>query len=155
MHPKGAVAKAYDMYLEAAGISDRATVLIDAKGVVQYAEAVGPGGKRDMEALLKVCEELDAKHNLPDAVTPKGMPDDTVLYVKNDCGFSATVLNTLENLHMADDFLIKNVSNDDAARADLEKRGGKNQAPALLVGGTCHYESEEIVKTLLENGTSL
>ena len=155
MHPKGAVAKAYDMYLDGAGISDRATVLIDAEGVVQYAESVGPGGKRDMEALLEKCEALDAKHNLPDAHEAKGLPEDTVLYIKNSCGFSQTVLNTLENLHMADDFLIKNVSDDEAALAQLEKRGGKNQAPALLTGGDCLYESDEIVKILVEKGSAL
>lgn len=155
MHPKGEVAKAYGMYLDAAGISDRATVLIDAEGVVQYSESVGPGGKRDMSALLKVCQELDAKHNLAALSEPKGLPSDAVVYVKSSCGFSASVLNAIENLHLTGNVLVKNVSDDEAAKNELKEKGGKDQAPALLVGGTCHYESADIIKMLVDNTTAI
>ena len=57
-HPKGAVAQAYGVWLDGAGISDRATVLVDANGVVQWSEAVSPAGKRDPKALLAKCQAL-------------------------------------------------------------------------------------------------
>lgn len=59
-HPKGAVAKAYGLWLDEPGITDRATVLIDKQGVVQWAESVGPPGARQPMDLLKKCEELNA-----------------------------------------------------------------------------------------------
>ena len=57
-HPKGEVCKAYGLWLDDAGIGDRATVLIDADGVVQWAESVGPGGKRDPKELLAKAQAL-------------------------------------------------------------------------------------------------
>ena len=57
-HPKGEVCKAYGLWLEDAGIGDRATILIDAEGVVQWAESVGPGGVRDPKALLAKAQAL-------------------------------------------------------------------------------------------------
>ena len=57
-HPKGEVCKAYGLWLEDAGIGDRATVLIDADGVVQWSESVTPGGKRDPKELLARAQAL-------------------------------------------------------------------------------------------------
>ncbi len=57
-HPKGDVAKAYGLWLEEAGIGDRATVLIGKDGTVKWAESVGPGGARQPMDLLKKCQEL-------------------------------------------------------------------------------------------------
>ena len=57
-HPKGNVAKAYGLWLDGPGIGDRATVLIDADGVVQWAESAGPGGRRDPKYLLEKCKAL-------------------------------------------------------------------------------------------------
>ena len=155
MHPKGEVAAAYGMYLDQAGITDRATVLIDADGIVQYAESVGPGGERDIEALLKVCVELDKKHALAPVVAPQGLPADAVLYVKSNCGFSKAVLTAMNNLHLTGNLLVKNVTEDAAAKAELDKRGGKTQAPALVVGDDCHYESEDIIRVLTQSTTAL
>ena len=155
MHPKGEVAKAYGMYLDAAGITDRATVLIDANGIVQYAKSVGPGGQRDIEALLSLCVELDQKHSLAGAAAPKGLPADAVLYIKSNCGFSKSVLNAMANLHLSGDLLVKNVTDDAAAKSELEKVGEKSQAPALVVDGTCHYESEEIIHFLTSHTTAI
>ena len=45
--PKGAMAKAYGHYIEAAGIGDRATVIVDKDGKVAYSNSVTPAGKRD------------------------------------------------------------------------------------------------------------
>ncbi len=57
-HPKGDVAKAYGLWLEEAGISDRATVLIGQDGKVLWSESVGPGGARVPADLLAKANEL-------------------------------------------------------------------------------------------------
>jgi len=57
-HPKGEVAKQYGLWLDEAGISDRATVLIDKEGKVLWSESVGPGGARMPSALLARVQEM-------------------------------------------------------------------------------------------------
>ena len=57
-HPKGDVAKAYGLWLEDMGISDRATVLIDKEGKVLWSESVTPAGARQPGALLEKVKEL-------------------------------------------------------------------------------------------------
>lgn len=57
-HPKGAVAKEYGLWLDEAGISDRATILVDKAGKVLWSESVGPGGARQPMALLEKVKEL-------------------------------------------------------------------------------------------------
>ena len=59
-HPKGAVAKAFGLWLEEPGIGDRATVIIDKSGKVCYAVSVGPGGERNIDELLAECEKVNA-----------------------------------------------------------------------------------------------
>ncbi len=58
--PKGAMAKAYDAYLADKGITDRATVIVDKQGVVQYSVAVGPGGERNISKLLAECQKVNS-----------------------------------------------------------------------------------------------
>lgn len=57
--PKGAVAEAYGLYLADKGITDRATVIVDKDGVVQYADSVGPGGKREAADLLAAAQKVN------------------------------------------------------------------------------------------------
>lgn len=57
-HPKGEMAKAYGLWLDGAGITDRATVLIGKDGNVLWAESVGPGGARNPGDLLAKAREL-------------------------------------------------------------------------------------------------
>lgn len=57
-HPKGEVAKKYGLWLDGAGISDRATVLIGKDGKVLWSESVGPGGARQPAELLAKVKEL-------------------------------------------------------------------------------------------------
>jgi alkyl hydroperoxide reductase subunit AhpC len=57
-HPKGEVAKAYGLWLDEAGISDRATVLIDKDGKVLWSESVTPAGERQPLELLNKVKEL-------------------------------------------------------------------------------------------------
>ncbi len=59
-HPKGAVARAYGLYLEEKGFTDRATVIIDKSGVVRYVESVTPSGIRKAEDLLSECQKVNA-----------------------------------------------------------------------------------------------
>ena len=58
-HPKGAVAAKYGLYLEGNGITDRATVIIDKEGIVQYAESAGIPGLRKAEDLLNECSKIN------------------------------------------------------------------------------------------------
>jgi alkyl hydroperoxide reductase subunit AhpC len=57
-HPKGAVAAQYGLWLDEAGISDRATVLIGKDGTVLWTESVGPAGARQPMELLEKVKEL-------------------------------------------------------------------------------------------------
>ncbi len=57
-HPKGDVSKAYGLWLDEAGISDRATILIDKDGKVLWSESVTPAGARQPMELLAKTKEL-------------------------------------------------------------------------------------------------
>ena len=86
IHPKGAVASSYGLYLEDAGITDRATVIIDADGVVRHASSVTPSGKRDIAEIAAVCEEVNEGHEntLESFPAPPGLEADTVLFVRSN-----------------------------------------------------------------------
>jgi alkyl hydroperoxide reductase subunit AhpC len=58
-HPKGEMAKKYDVYLEDKGITDRATVIVDKQGVVRYAASVTPAGERNPKDLLGECQRVN------------------------------------------------------------------------------------------------
>ena len=59
-HPKGAMAQSYGLYLDEKGITDRATVIIDKSGTVQYVKSVGPPGLRSATDLLAECQKVNA-----------------------------------------------------------------------------------------------
>ncbi|WFE29655.1 peroxiredoxin [Solwaraspora sp. WMMD791] len=56
--PHGAVAQAYGVFNDAAGIANRGTFLIDKAGVVRFAEMNGPGQARDQAVWRKAIAEL-------------------------------------------------------------------------------------------------
>ncbi|TCP54997.1 peroxiredoxin [Tamaricihabitans halophyticus] len=56
--PHGEVAKTYGVFNDAAGLANRGTFLIDASGVVRYAEVNQPGEARDQEAWKKAVAAL-------------------------------------------------------------------------------------------------
>ncbi len=58
--PHGAVAKAYDVFFDKAGMALRGTFLIDVDGVIQFAEANGPGEARDQIAWKRAVAALPA-----------------------------------------------------------------------------------------------
>jgi glutaredoxin-related protein len=151
-HPKGEVARSYGLYLDQSGITDRATVLIDAAGVVRHAESVTPAGRRDIAALAAECERLDREYQGPveDFTEPAGVPEGGLLYVKSRCGFSRATLLACENLHLVGRIAVCNVSDDATAREALIRASGREQAPCLVIGGETIQESADIVARLLK-----
>ncbi len=148
-HPKGAVAESLGAYLAQAGITDRATAIIDAGGTVRYAESVGPGGKRDIEALAAECEKIDAAYDGPKEALPTGSaPTGDRLFIKSNCGFSRAVSLARTNLHLADAIPVVNITEDAAAKAELEGLAGKTQAPCLMHEGQPMFESADIIEGL-------
>lgn len=155
--PKGAVAKSYGVYLDGAGISDRATVIIDASGVVRYAKSVTPAGVRDIEELAAECERIDAdfKGERKELAAGRELAAGAALYVRSACGASRAARLALENLHLQERVRVRNVSDDTAALRELESATGKEQAPCLLSGGDALLESKAIIARLLEAAGSI
>jgi len=56
--PHGAVARAYGVFNDVAGFANRGTFLIDAAGVVRFAELLGPGEARDQKRWRAAVAEL-------------------------------------------------------------------------------------------------
>ena len=127
-HVKGDVARSYGLFLDGAGITDRATVIIDADGVVQHASSVTPAGSRDIEELAALCEGVDKSYRgtLADFSPANGLGANPALYVKSNCGFSAWAMQARLNLHLAKRIALRNVTEDPAALQTLEKVGGKD-----------------------------
>jgi len=150
-HPKGAVAESLGLYLSDKGITDRATVILDASGVIQFVEAVGPGGERNIDELAARCEAVDKKYQGERRGwgEPSGLDTDVRLYVKSNCGFSRAVLLAHENLHLKQAIPVENVSENPYAMARLKALGGKGQAPCLVSDGKAMYESADIIKHLV------
>lgn len=154
-HPKGEIAQAFGVYLDEKGITDRATVIVDASGTVRYATSVTPAGVRQMEELVRFCEQIDGDWpvRLPEATPPKGLPTDVKLYIKDRCMFSRWALSARANLHLEEALPVINVSRDPEALAELQARGGKGQAPALAIGDRIMYESADIARYLAEHAS--
>jgi hypothetical protein len=155
-HPKGAVAASYGLYLDDKGITDRATVIIDADGVVRHVSSVTPSGKRDIAALAALCEEVNEAHEstLKSFPEPPGLEADTVLFVRSNCMFSTNAMAALGNLHI-DTIPVRNVSKDPAALADLEAIAGKGQAPCLVVGNNAMHEAADLMKYFADRTTDI
>ena len=154
--PKGAVGRTYGLYLDGPGIDDRATVIVDASGIVRHASSVTPDGRRNIEELAALCEQIDREHGggLKQVPAPHGLTDDAVLYVKSRCGFSRATRVVRDNLHLQNTLTMKNVSEDAAARDELIALTGKDQAPCLVVGGKPLHEAADIIRYLVEATTS-
>ena len=138
------------------GSTDRATVIIDADGVVRHVSSVTPSGKRDIAELAALCEEVNEAHEstLKSFPDPPGLEADTVLFVRSNCMFSTNAVAALGNLHI-DTIPIRNVSEDPAALADLEALAGKGQAPCLVVGNNSMHEAADIMKYFAERTTDI
>lgn len=151
-HPKGAVAKSLGVYLDAAGITDRATVIIDSGGIVRHVSSVTPAGKRDIAALAALCEEVDQARTSPveDFASPPGVPAGATLYIKSACGFSRATMLAMDNLRLSGKVAVRNITEDASAKELLVKLAGKETAPCLIVGETPMHESKDIIKRLVE-----
>jgi peroxiredoxin (alkyl hydroperoxide reductase subunit C) len=57
-YPHGAVAQAYGVFNETVGFANRGTFLIDADGVVRFAEMLGPGESRDQRGWREALAAL-------------------------------------------------------------------------------------------------
>jgi alkyl hydroperoxide reductase subunit AhpC len=58
-HPKGEVSKKYGVWNEGAGRCERAIVIVDKKGIVQYIDVHDISEAPDNAQLLEVLRELD------------------------------------------------------------------------------------------------
>lgn len=153
--PKGAVARSYGLYLAEAGITDRATVWIEANGVVRHASSVGPDGERDVGELAALCERLDAECGVATGARsePPGVAG-AVLYVRDSCGFSRAVRIAIENLHL-DGVEIRNVSREPEAAVALRELTGAETAPTLVLDGEAIRDSAAIARTLADRASPL
>jgi len=150
------VAASYGLYLEGAGITDRATVIIDAGGTVRHVSSVTPAGSRDIAELAALCEGVDREHGagLPPFSDPAGLKEGT-LYIKSKCGFSLRALNARVNLHLEDRLRVVNISEDAAGLARLKELTGQEQVPCLVLDEKPMHESDEIVRRLAGLATVL
>jgi len=155
--PKGAVGREYGLYLDGPGIDDRATVIVDSSGTVRHASTVGPGGRRNIAELAALCEAVDAEHGggLEDFPASRGLPEGSALYVKNNCGFSTATLLACDNLHLRERLELRNVSEDEEARAALVSLCGRDQAPCLVLEGRPVHESADIIRHLVSSTSDL
>ena len=154
-HPKGQVASSYGLYLENAGITDRATVIIDAGGTVRYAHSVGPSGKRDMNELLAEAKKVDAAWDgSTDTASAPGVPSDAKLFVRSSCGFSAAALRAVQNLGISD-LTVVNISEDEDEKGNLESLTGRTTAPCLVVDGEPLFVAKDIILRLAHLRTGL
>jgi len=151
-HPKGALAQSLGLYLEKAGITDRATVIIDSGGIVRHASSVTPAGRRDIAALAALCEEIDRASSAPREpfAPPPGVPEGATLYIKSQCGFSRATMLAMENLHLAGKVPVRNITDDPAAKETLLRIAGKETAPCLIIGETPLHESKDIIRRLVD-----
>jgi len=155
--PKGAMANDYGLYLGEPGITDRATIIIDKDGVVRHASSAGPGGQRDIAELAALCEKIDGEfgQGLSAFPEPAGLPAGAQLFVKNGCGPSRAAMLARENLHLEAALPLRNVSDDAAARDELTKLAGKDQAPALACSGEVMHEAADIINLLVGKASDI
>lgn len=151
-HPKGALAQKLGLYLEAAGITDRATVIIDSAGVVRHVSSVTPAGKRDILELAALCKQIDEASSTPVEPFPTapGAPEGAALYIKSQCGFSRATMLAMANLHLTGKVPVRNVTEEPEAMEILRRLAGKETAPCLIVGETPLHESKDIIRRLVD-----
>ncbi len=152
-HPKGALAQSLGVYKEEFGIADRATVIVDAGGVVRHVSSIG---QRDMDVVAKNCEDIDAAYSgtLAETQAAGSLPENSVVYVRNNCGASRAVLLARDNLHLSS-LQVRNVSDNPDMLAELKEHTGAETAPVLVADGKVLAESAKIVGYLASTCSSL
>ncbi|MDH7568141.1 MAG: redoxin domain-containing protein [Armatimonadota bacterium] len=156
-HPKGAVATAYGLYLPQQGFADRATVIVDADGIVRYALSVTPSGRRDVGELAAACAEIHRCYgrDLPPLPEPAPLEPGTVLYVRGWTGRSRVALLARANLHLHDQLPVRNVRESAEALEELRQATGAEVTPCLLRAGRPTYEPRVIAARLAQAAAPL
>jgi glutaredoxin len=150
-HPRGAVAKQYGLYLEQAGITDRATVIIDTDGIVRHVSSVGPGGKRNIDELFALAKQINGDKPFTPAASPGKVSADATLFVREGCLFCQSVRRAIKNLHIEDAIAIRDVEKNPDARKALDAVAGKDaKVPALVQNAKAQLESGDIIRHLAE-----
>lgn len=72
------------------------------------------------------------------------------LYYYNECGFSQSVLNTMINLKIKDQIVLKNIRENPAYQEELIALCGNPQVPTLKVDDQPMQESETINRFLVD-----
>lgn len=71
------------------------------------------------------------------------------LFIKRTCPFCKKVLSFMGE--HAIELPLRDIAAEPAARAELERVGGKVQVPCLFIDGTPLYESDDIIAYLNEH----
>jgi hypothetical protein len=151
--PKGAVADLYGVYLEKAGITDRATVVIDKDGIVRHASSVSPSGHRNADDLVALCVDVDKKYGFDGdapAMERPPRPGKLELYFHHKCAFSRNVLGALKNMRLEGSVELHDVLADSKELDALVELAGKKQVPCLVVDGKPMHESKDINRFLYD-----
>ncbi len=152
-NPKGAVANLFGCYLEKAGITDRATVVIDKGGIVRHASSVKPSGHRKVEDLLALCAEVEKEHGFggeAPAMEGAAKPGQLDLYFHHKCAFSRNVLGAIKNMRLDKEVNLHDVLSDSKDMDALMELAGKKQVPCLVVDGKPMHESKDINRFLYQ-----
>jgi len=144
--PRGALASSLGLFLEGPGITDRATVIIDADGIVRFVESVTSAGKRDPAALLAEAEEVNAAYqgSLEPIPAAPGFQGEAVLYARSGCPFCRSVIATRDCVGLKSAVSVRYVDQDEQALKDLEAVSGGTKVPCLVHNGDPVLESAAI-----------
>jgi glutaredoxin len=150
-HPRGEVAHKFGVYLDQAGITDRATVIIDTDGVVRHVSSVTPSGKRNIDELFALAKELNGGKQFTPPLREGKLHEDATLYVREGCRFCQSVKRAITNLHIEPLIKVRDVEKEPAARKDLDAIAGAGaKVPTLVQNGVAQHESADIIRTLAE-----
>lgn len=166
--PFGEVSRAYGAFLADKCMTDRATVIIDKRGMVQYAESIGPdGGPRNMCDLLNRAQAINGPPlgargaavvqgaKSARQATPRGF--EYRLFLSGSCGYCHQVRQAVANLHCKDLIDVREILNDPPAKLELLSRmHGKARVPTLvrLSDGKTWLGPKEIIPVLIANSLS-
>lgn len=133
-NPAGAVSRAYGAWLPGEGIPDRASVLIDRRGVVRYSESVGKFGKRSVPALLATAMAINGSRPAPiqSARMPLDLP---VLFVTSTCPHCRAVMAMLQRLRAESLVVVRYVDKDNEGMRSLLAIEPRGLVPMLAFQG--------------------
>lgn len=122
---------------------------------MRHASSVGESGRRNIDDLLALATEVNAKHSQvkapPMPPERKILSKDAVLYVREGCRFCAAVMRAAENLHCTNLFHVRDINKEPEARRDLETlTGAAAKVPALVENGRVMQESADIIRALAD-----